>query len=193
MLPFVLLWIVYNQKQLKDKFKKPLIWGIPTIFLFSLWSIRNVITHGASLRGMFGGYSGVISSSNTPLNVFYNVDKLASIFSRTIAQKIFILYFFFFISVILIYLLSKKDINVVKKTFDTKNKIFIFLLLLNLIIFVLFPGMMWEDKGFNIKYIKYFLPVYLVYPIVLALILVNEYIPQWKKIKGYFKTLFYKF
>ncbi len=193
MLPFVLLWIFLNQKHFIDKFKKPFIWGLPTIILFSLWSVRNLLIHGANIRGMLGGYSGVISADNTPLNVFFNFSKILSIFSRTIAQKIFILYFLFFISVILIYVLYKKDSKLIRKSFDSKKIMFIFLLLFNLIIFIIFPGMMWEDKGFNIKYIKYFLPVYLIFPFILSIIMINQYVPQSEKAVMYIKNLFDKF
>ena len=70
---------------------------------------------------------------------------------------------------------------------------FIFLLLFNLIIFIIFPGMMWEDKGFNIKYIKYFLPVYLIFPFILSIIMINQYVPQSEKAVMYIKNLFDKF
>lgn len=188
LLPFIFLWIFFNKKQLKEKIKILIIWIIPSTILFSLWSIRNMMIHGFNLRGMLGGYSGVVTPDDTPLNVFFKFDKFTSISTIPIAQKIIFLYIFFIIVAFFAVILYKKNNKAIKKYYNSKKIIFIALLVLNFFVFLLFPCLTWEHTEFNVKYLKYFIPVYLVFPFIFLIIVFFEYKDKCKFILRYIKN-----
>lgn len=192
LLPFIILWIFLLNKQINEKIKAFIIWIVPTTILFFIWSIRNMLIHGFSLRGMIGGYSGVVSPDETPLNVFFNFEKITSVLEYPIAQKIFLIYIFVTTILLLIIIFYKKGISNVSKYYGSKKIIFIILLLLNFFVFLIFPGMTWEKTDFNIKYLKYFIPTYLVFSFSFLLIVLFENKNKCKYLPIYIKKYLLK-
>ena len=151
MLPFVIIWLyLQNDKDMQDKLKSILMFGIVPGVLFLAWCIRNILLNSSSVEGAIGGYHTLVTGNF--LSIFPETipSKLISIITH-LEPNTMMLYFMFFIFGILILYLKKKEIPT-----------FYWVLLVNFIIFFCFPAMTYDRFYLNWRYLATMTPVYLL-------------------------------
>lgn len=151
MLPFVIIWLyLQNNRDMQDKLKSILKFGIIPGVLFSAWSIRNILLNSLSVEGAVGGYHTLVTGNF--LSIFPETipSKLLSIITH-LEPNTMMLYFMFFIFGIIILHVKKKEIPA-----------FYWVLLVNFIIFFCLPAMTYDRFYLNWRYLSTMTPVYLL-------------------------------
>ena len=171
--PMILVWL-YLRPNKHSRLLTTVFFFTQASLLFSLWSLRNILLHGLSIKGAIGGYDNTFTTV-TPLNVPVSLipDKLSSIFSDGISTAIvncFIIFILGF-SVIVYFYHMKRDIFM--KIFNVKLYHFYMCLMLNFLIFFFILGMTYRNTIFHWRYLTYLLPVYISLGIMPFLKIIN--------------------
>jgi hypothetical protein len=156
LLPLIIIWFLYLKRDdLKAGIKSILQFGILPAVFFLLWSLRNILLHGASIEGAIGGYES-LTNQQAFMGIFIDTipSKLASIITCLEPNAVMMYFILFFFGL----LIMKNN----KKTWQYDH----WFLIGVFIIFFCFPAMTYNRFYLNWRYLIPLTPVYLIHSFV---------------------------